>query len=101
MRTPIEYCHPARARRSKMWLFQNPESARRSLGPLAPARVTRAMSSSTNRRAPRALLAEPLRRRMCRKDLAAVAPGREQGVVAALARVAEPGALLGIAVDLA
>jgi hypothetical protein len=46
-------------------LFQKPESARSSFGPVAPARCTRAISSSTNRSAPRAVFAEPLRARMC------------------------------------
>src|SRR4051794_18857563 len=99
MRTPIEYCQPARARRSKMWLFQNPESARSSLGPLAPARVTRAMSSSTKRSAPRALLPEPFRSRTC--STSPVSAGGEDRVVTALAGVAEGGAPLGVAVDLA
>jgi len=47
------------------FLFQNPESARSSLGPLAPARATRGISSSTNRSAPRLVFADPLRARMC------------------------------------
>jgi hypothetical protein len=46
-------------------LFQNPESARNNLGPVAPARATRGISSSTNRSAPRALFADPFRARMC------------------------------------
>ena len=45
---------PARAPAggAMIFLFQNPESARSSFGPLAPARATRGMSSSTNRSAP-------------------------------------------------
>ena len=39
--------------------FQNPESARNSFGPLAPARCTRGINSSTNLRAPREVFAEP------------------------------------------
>ena len=45
--------------------FQNPESARNSFGPVAPARCTRGISSSTNRNAPREVFADPLRARMC------------------------------------
>jgi len=44
---------------------QNPESARSSFGPVAPARVTRAMSSSQKRSIPREVFAEPLRQRTC------------------------------------
>jgi hypothetical protein len=40
---------------------QNPESIRMVSSPLAPARRTRATSSSTNRAAPRAVLARPVR----------------------------------------
>src|SRR4051794_6142146 len=43
--TPIEYSQPARSRRSKTFVFQNPESARSSLTPVAPARLTRDRSS--------------------------------------------------------
>jgi hypothetical protein len=43
----------------------DPESARKVSSPLAPARRSRAISSSTNRRGPRAVLAEPLRSRAC------------------------------------
>ena len=45
---------------------QNPESKRMTISPLAPARRTRATSSSMKRRAPRAVLADPLRIRACR-----------------------------------
>lgn len=37
MRTPMEYCQPARSRRSKTFVFQNPESARSSLTPRPPS----------------------------------------------------------------
>jgi hypothetical protein len=43
-----------------IFVFQNPESARNSFGPVAPARATRGMSSSTNLSAPREVFAEPL-----------------------------------------
>jgi hypothetical protein len=65
IRTPIEYCQPARSRRSKTLTFQKPESARSSLTPVAPARVTRAISSSVKRSIPFCVFADPLRRRMC------------------------------------
>jgi hypothetical protein len=52
-------------RRVMILTFQNPESARNRRGPVAPARATLGMSSSTNRSAPRDVLAEPLRARMC------------------------------------
>ena len=45
-RTPIENSQPALSRRAKVFLAQNPESARSSFGPVAPARSTRAISSS-------------------------------------------------------
>jgi hypothetical protein len=41
--------------------FQNPESARSSFGPVAPALAIRGMSSSTNRSAQREVFAEPVR----------------------------------------
>src|SRR4051812_31299376 len=65
-RTPIEYCQPALARRAKTLVDQNPESARSSFGPVAPARVTRAISSSQKRSIPREVFAEPFLSRMCR-----------------------------------
>src|SRR3954454_11187728 len=52
IRTPIEYCQPACSRRSKTFVFQNPESALRSLAPVAPAPLTRAISSSQKRSIP-------------------------------------------------
>ena len=47
-----------------LW-FQNPESARNNFWPVAPARCTRGISSSTNLSAPRDVFADPLRARMC------------------------------------
>ena len=44
---------------------QNPESIRMVSSPLAYARCSRAISSSTNRTIPRAVFAEPLRSRAC------------------------------------
>jgi hypothetical protein len=61
----IENSHPAFSRRRISVLFQNDESARNSFSPVAPARATRAISSSTNRTAPRLELALPLRSRTC------------------------------------
>ena len=46
-------------------LDQNPESKRMTISPAAPARRTRATTSSMKRRTPRAVLAEPLRMRAC------------------------------------
>jgi len=68
-RTPIEYSQPLASSSSKTFVFQNPESARSSLGPLAPARSTRAISSSQKRLMPFCVLAEPFRRRMCSASL--------------------------------
>ncbi len=65
IRTPIEYCQPAFSRRAKTLVFQNPESALKSLTPGAPARFTRAISSSVKRGIPFCVFAEPLRNRMC------------------------------------
>ena len=65
LRTPIEYCQPACSSSSKTLVFQNPESARSSLMPVAPARSTRAISSSQKRLIPFCVFAEPLRSRMC------------------------------------
>jgi hypothetical protein len=48
-----------------IFVFQNPESARNSLGPVAPARATLGISSSTNRNAPRDVFADPLLARIC------------------------------------
>src|SRR5580658_6778471 len=65
MRTPIEYCQPACSSRLNTLVFQKPESARSSLTPLAPARPTRAISSSVKRSIPFCVFADPVRRRMC------------------------------------
>jgi hypothetical protein len=46
-------------------VFQNPESARRSAVPVAPARRTRAISSSVKRNIPFCVFADPFLRRMC------------------------------------
>jgi hypothetical protein len=69
LRTPIEYCQPARSKRSKTVVFQNPESALSSFTPLAPARSTRAISSSQKRSIPFCVFAEPFLRRMCSASL--------------------------------
>jgi hypothetical protein len=79
---------------------QNPESARMVSSPLAPARRTRAASSSTNRAAPRALLARPERWR-AREHLTAVSTRSEQRMVAKRVGVAVGSALLVVAVHLA
>jgi hypothetical protein len=65
MRTPIESCQPAFSKSSNTSVFQNPESARSSLGPVAPARPTRAISSSQKRLIPFCVFADPFRSRMC------------------------------------
>jgi hypothetical protein len=57
--------HPAVSKRLKTSLFQNPESARHSLTPLARVRVGRAISSSQKRSIPLLVLADPLRSRIC------------------------------------
>jgi hypothetical protein len=49
----------------KVCLFQNPGFARSNLGPLAPARSTRAISSSQKRPIPREVFADPVLRRTC------------------------------------
>ena len=46
-------------------MFQNPESARMSLMPVAPALATRAISSSQKRSIPFWVFADPFLRRMC------------------------------------
>ena len=69
MRTPIENCQPAFSSRANVLAFQNPESARTSFGPLALARSTRAISSSTKRLIPFCVFADPFRRRMCSASL--------------------------------
>jgi len=81
IRTPIEYCQPARSRRSNTFVFQNPESARSSLTPLAPARSTRAVSSSQKRLIPFCVFADPLRRRICSASRG-IGAGREDRVIA-------------------
>ena len=65
MRTPIEESQPARSSRANTFVFQKPESARSSLTPDAPARLTRAISSSVKRRIPRWVFAEPFLSRRC------------------------------------
>ena len=65
MRTPIEYCQPARSSSSKTLVFQNPLSALSSLVPVAPARSTRAISSSQKRLIPFCVFADPFLSRMC------------------------------------
>ncbi len=57
---------PARSSRANVLLDQNPESARSSFGPEAPARSTRAISSSQKRSIPREVFAGPVRQRMCK-----------------------------------
>jgi hypothetical protein len=59
IRTPMQYCQPAFSRRSKTLVFQRPESARSSLTPLAPALVTRAISSSVKPGSPSACSPTP------------------------------------------
>ncbi len=65
LRTPIEYCQPAFSSSSKTFVFQNPESARSSTVPVAPARPTRAISSSQKRLIPFCVFADPFLSRMC------------------------------------
>jgi hypothetical protein len=65
LRTPIEYSQPLASSSPKTLVFQNPESARSSLTPVAPARSTRAISSSQKRLMPFWVLADPFLRRMC------------------------------------
>jgi hypothetical protein len=50
-------------------LFSNPVSARIRMIPVAPARRTRAKSSSTKRGLPRWVFADPFRLRMCKTSL--------------------------------
>ena len=77
---------------------ENPESARSVNGPVAPARRTRAMSSSTKRlcAALGGALAHP-----GMQHLAGVGPGGQQRVVAESTGVAVGGAVFGFAVHLA
>ena len=65
IRTPIEYSQPACSSRRNTLVDQNPESARSSLTPVAPARSTRAISSSQKRSIPFCVFADPFRSRMC------------------------------------
>jgi hypothetical protein len=64
IRTPIEFCQPACSRRSKTLVFRTRSQHRKSLMPVAPALVTRALSS-VKRRIPFCVFADPLRSRMC------------------------------------
>ena len=80
-------------------LDQKPESKRMTNWPMAPARRSRATSSSTKRLVPRWVLAEPLRMRTCRSSPVA-GPGGEEGVVAELSGVAIAGAVFGLAAHL-
>ena len=64
--TPIENCQPFSWRRSKTRVFQKPESARSRHGPVAPARRTRAISSSQKRPIPRWVFAAPFLKRTCK-----------------------------------
>jgi hypothetical protein len=73
---------------------QKPESKRMISSPLAPARRTRATTSSTKRTAPRWVLAAPLR-------LARPGPKGDEGVVAELLRIAVARSVLGLAAHLA
>jgi hypothetical protein len=57
--TAIEYSTLLRSRRARACVFSNPVSARTRMIPVAPARRTRAISSSQERSWPRWLLAEP------------------------------------------
>jgi hypothetical protein len=76
LRMPIEYCQPARSSSSKTFVFQNPESARSSLLPGAPARSTRAISSSQKRLIPYCVFADPFLRRMCSASLVSACVAR-------------------------
>ena len=64
-RTVIENRMPWRRHAPMTLPDQNPESPRSVSGPVAPARRTRPANSLTNRSAPRAVLAEPVRIRRC------------------------------------
>jgi hypothetical protein len=68
-RTPIEYSQPACSSRQNTLVDQNPESARSSFTPVAPARSTRAISSSQKRSIPFCVFADPFRNRMCNTSL--------------------------------
>ncbi len=78
---------------------QKPESKRMISSPVAPARRTRATSSSTKRFAPRWVLAGPLAHPGV-EDLAGVGPSGEDRVVAEHLGVAVGGSALGLAAHL-
>src|SRR5919109_1921250 len=63
-RTVIEKRTSWARNRPRTLADQNPESARKMIGPFAPARRTRPAVSSTKRGAPRAVLALPVRWRV-------------------------------------
>jgi hypothetical protein len=65
-RTVIEYRASLARSRRIVAADQNPESAQKISSPVAPARRTRPMVSSTNRGIPRAVLALPVRWRAWR-----------------------------------
>jgi hypothetical protein len=65
-RTVIENRTSWARSRPSTFADQSPESARKMIGPVAPARRTRPIVSSTNRGAPRAVLALPVRWRAWR-----------------------------------
>src|SRR4051812_35098489 len=98
IRTAIEYCQPAFSRRLNTRVFQNPESALSSLAPVAPARSTRAMSSSTKRSMPFWVFADPFLRRMCSTSRVSARVARRG--VAERGGVAVGGALVQPAADL-
>src|SRR3954465_3225952 len=100
IRTPIEYCQPARSRRSKTLAFQNPESARSSLTPVAPARWTRAISSSQKRSIPLLRGGRPTAQADVQRR-AGIGAGGQDRVVAEQPRVAVGRALLAVAANLA
>jgi hypothetical protein len=53
------------ASRANVALDENPESARNTFGPRAPARMTQSRSSSQKCSIQREVFAEPFRSRMC------------------------------------
>src|ERR1019366_5276800 len=80
-------------------LDQNPESKRMTSSPVAPARRTRATSSSTKRTAPRWVLAPPLRHPDV-EHLPGECPSGQDRVVAELLRVSVAGSVFGFATHL-
>src|SRR4051812_6210076 len=100
VRTAIEYCQPAFCRRLNTRVFQNPESALSSLAPVAPARSTRAISSSMKRSMPFWVFADPFLRRICSTSRVSARVARI-GWQAQHAGIAVGGALLEPAADLA